>query len=70
MDFLIIVSALGPGWSRFGFIKGLGASEKFVGGWWGGLSNYSISSWPWLAKIWLMQSKGPMPGPRSLTKWR
>ena len=33
VDFLIIVSAPGPGWPRFGFIKALGASEKFVGGW-------------------------------------
>ena len=33
MDFLIIVSAPGPGWQRFGYIKYLGAPEKFVGGW-------------------------------------
>ena len=62
MDFLIIVSAPGPGWSRFGFIKELGAFEKFVGGWvggWGGLSNYSISSWPWLTKILLGPVKRP-----------
>ena len=33
VDFLIIVSAPGPGWLRFDFIKQLGASKKFVGGW-------------------------------------
>ena len=36
--FLIIVSAPGPGWQRFGYIKYLGAPEKFVGGWVGGWS--------------------------------
>ena len=35
VDFLIIVSAPGPGWQRFGYIKYLGAPEKFVGGWGG-----------------------------------
>ena len=43
MDVLIIVSAPGPAWPRFGFLIELGASEKFIGGW-GGLSDYSISS--------------------------
>ena len=33
VNFLIIVSAPGPGWSIFALIKQLGASEKFVGGW-------------------------------------
>ena len=32
--FLIIVSASGPGWPRFAILRHLGASEKFVGGWW------------------------------------
>ena len=36
MVFLNIVSAPGPGWPRFGFIRDLGTSEKFVGGWVGG----------------------------------
>ena len=30
--FLFILSAPGPGWQRFGYIKYLGAPEKFVGG--------------------------------------
>ena len=58
-DFLFIVSAPGPGQQRFGYVKYMGAPETFVGG--VGLvvvlSNYSISSWPWLVNIWSMPVK-------------
>ena len=42
-----------------------GAPEKFVGGV-GELSNYSINSWPWLAKIWLYKVLGSS---RKVCRW-
>ena len=48
MVFLIIVSAPGPGWPRFGFIRDLGASKKFVG--------------RWVVFLIIVSALGPAPG--------
>ena len=48
MVFLNIVSAPGPGWPRFCFLRDLEASEKFVGGWGGGVDFLIIVSAPGL----------------------